>query len=170
MDGLCRIWGDTPRYTEAHLPWMHPGQCAHLWIQDTCVGFLGKIHPRLTSDYPLMAFELDPGVYPLPKAPEMFIVPLHPIEKELSFFLDKGSIGDFLFALKQQDADLIEVCLIDCFKKEERTSISIRCTFQPKHSSWSSEEIHQHLESLVGWAYQNGASLRGNSLFSHLLS
>ena len=133
VDGLCRIWGDAPRYTDTQLPWMHPGQCAHVWIQDTCVGFLGKIHPRLTFDYPLMAFELDPAVYPLPKTPEMCIVPLHPIEKELSFFLDKGSIGDFLFALKQQDADLIEVCLIDCFKKEERTSISIRCTFQPKH-------------------------------------
>ena len=170
VDGLCRVWGDAPRYEEAQLPWMHPGQCAQVWVEDVCVGFLGKIHPGLTSDYPLMAFELHPVVYPLPKAPETLIFPLQPIEKELSFFLDKGSIGNFLWALKQQDSDLIEVCLLDCFKKEDRTSISIRCTFQPKHHSWSSQEIHQRLESLVSWAYQNGASLRGNRLFSHLLS
>ncbi|PPE03763.1 phenylalanine--tRNA ligase subunit beta [Holospora curviuscula] len=170
VNGLCMLWGEAPRYIEAQLPWMHPGQCAHIWIKDVCIGFMGKIHPRLTEEYPLMAFEVDPAQYPLPFAPKLSISPLQPIEKDLSFFLDKGSIGDFLYAFKQQDSELIEVCLVDCFKKEGRTSISIRCTFQPQHRSWSGEEIHHRLELLVGWAYKNGASLRGNALFSHLLS
>ncbi|WP_242837159.1 phenylalanine--tRNA ligase beta subunit-related protein [Holospora elegans] len=168
LEGMCMLWGKAPYYVESQLPWMHPGQCASIWVKDRCVGFMGKIHPRLTEDHSLMAFEVDPEQYPLALAPENFVAIVPPIEKELSFFLDSGTIGNFLYELKQQSADLIDVCLLDCFEKENRTSISVRCTFQPKDRSWSGEEIHQHLESLVRWAHRNGALLRGNALFSHL--
>ena len=169
LEGLLRLWGiGDLRYVPVQLGWMHPGQCAHIWAGEHYIGVLGTIHPNFTQDHPLLGFEIIPSAYPKNIHTPSEIFALQPVEKDLSFFLNSCTVGDLILGLKQQDPDLIEVCLVDRFEKEDRISITVRCTFQPKGQAWSSQLIHQRLENIVQWAHQHGAELRGNALFTHL--
>lgn len=169
LENFFAVWGiHDLRYVPVQLPWMHPGQCAYIWADTHYMGTLGTIHPKFTETYALLGFEIIPSAYVECVRTRSEVFTLQPVEKDLSFFLNDCTVGDIVLGLKQQDKDLMEVCLVDRFEKEGRVSITVRCTFQPKDQAWSSQEIHHRLEHIVKWAHNHGAELRGNALFSHL--
>jgi phenylalanyl-tRNA synthetase beta chain len=169
LEGLFAVWGiQDLRYVPVPVPWMHPGQCAQIWADTHYMGIIGTIHPNLTETRALLGFEIIPGAYADCVRTRLEVFALQPVEKDLSFFLNDGTVGDIMLGLKQQDPNLTEVCLVDRFEKEGRVSITVRCTFQPRGQAWSSQEIHQRLERIVKWAHHHGAELRGNALFAHL--
>lgn len=47
-----KVTGTTPRYVaDTENPSYHPGRCAKVWLNDTCLGTFGQIHPAVAANY-----------------------------------------------------------------------------------------------------------------------
>ena len=166
VDLLLQALGIADYHWErGEVPWSHPGKCAQIrqGSKGVTLGVLGELHPRLNSD--AVGCELYLNHFPLPKKRERYSVPsLQPVTKDLSFFLASGSseVGPVMEALTHDGPpSLVQVQLMDCFKETERSSITVRCTFQPIAQAFSGQELQDLMEKVVELGKKVGAELRG---------
>lgn len=137
--------------------WLHPHASAEIYLADTSIGYVGKIHPRILSKFALenaICFEIDFDKI----SSNLILKPMQLISKypysrkDLSFFADKSvKYNDILSAIYSLDIpNLRNVELFDLYYSE-KISYSISFTFQSFEKTVSDMEILENLSKTVSF-------------------
>ena len=131
------------RLATDHLPYLKPGHCAQIISEETVLGQMGELHPRVGANYeleqPVYLCELNLDMLapllperiaarPLPKFPA--------VARDLTIIVDRGlEARDLAATIQSMDEDLVEsVQLFDLFDGDPipagRKSISLRLTYR----------------------------------------
>ena len=145
--------------------WYHPGKSGVLRLGPNTLAYFGEIHPTvlrtMSVDYPIMAFEvfLNNLHSPRSKGPNRALLklePLQPVKRDFAFILDKEIPAEKLLrAVRGADKNLIrDVILFDSYEgkgvPENKKSLAIAVTLQPKGSSLTEEELEVLSNKIVG--------------------
>lgn len=154
----------------------HPGICGGFSANGEVVAKFGKLNPRLRQifdiDMEFVALEINLSriaLHNVKNEKKHYELPsLNPVHKDLSFLLPKKSpVGEFINVLKNGNArELTDIRVFEIFENEEacghgNKSASIRCEFQSYGKTFSDEDLHALMDSIVKKASAYGASLRG---------
>lgn len=138
--------------------WYHPGRSGVLRLGPKAVmARFGEIHPAVLDELdvkgPVLAFEVFPGVIPMPKAqgtasrPPLDASNLLPVERDFAFVVDEGVTAEQLVrAAKGAEKKLITaVDLFDVYEgkgiEDGKKSLAIQVTLQPQEKTLTDEEI-----------------------------
>src|SRR6516225_8613637 len=137
---------------------LHPGRSGTIQIgPQNILGYFGELHPRtlqaLRADGPVVAFEviLD-RIPPARQKPTRAKPPLElslfqPVSRDFAFIVDRAvKAGDIVRAAQNVDKKLIsEVTVFDVYEgkgiDEDKKSIAIAVTMQPREKTMTDEEI-----------------------------
>jgi phenylalanyl-tRNA synthetase beta chain len=159
-------------------PWLHPGRSGTIQMgPQKVLGHFGEMHPRaleaLHSDGPLMAFEVILERIPQAKQKPTRAKPLlelsafQPVSRDFAFIVDRAVIaGDIVGAAQAVDRKLItDVTVFDVYQgkgiDEDKKSIAIAVTMQPREKTMTDEEIDAVAAKIVAEvAKMTGGTLR----------
>ncbi|PKO47532.1 MAG: phenylalanine--tRNA ligase subunit beta [Betaproteobacteria bacterium HGW-Betaproteobacteria-22] len=118
-----RLLGAHARYEKDTHATLHPGQTARIFLGDSAIGYLGKLHPRWQQHYGLQKntylFELDANAVlkrPLPRYQE--VSKLLPVRRDIAIVLDQQvTASAVLNAIKNANIPLVtDVSLFDLYQ------------------------------------------------------
>jgi phenylalanyl-tRNA synthetase beta chain len=161
--GALRVKGESYRACTDN-PSYHPGRCAYVSIDGTCVGVLGQVHPAVAEKYgfgkktPVYAAELDfdaifsfvggdPAYKPLPKFPAS--------TRDFSFVCDDSlEVGTIEDVLKNAKVKILEeVRLFDIYRGEQigngKKSVSFRVSLRQPDRTITDEEADKAVAKLL---------------------
>jgi phenylalanyl-tRNA synthetase beta chain len=147
------------------LAWYHPGRVGSFTLgPKNRVATFGEIHPRVLAALdvagPLVAFEVDLGAVPLPKASRASRPPLESsqfqaVTRDFAFVVPADVPADKVTrAARGADKALVEsVSVFDVFKGEAvgagRKSVAIEVTLQPRDHTLTDQEIEKVCSDIV---------------------
>ncbi|MBU6319378.1 MAG: phenylalanine--tRNA ligase subunit beta [Alphaproteobacteria bacterium] len=159
-------------------PLWHPGRAATVRLgPKTVIGSFGEIHPAilrtLRAEGPMIAFEIALDNLPAAKAKPSKTRPLlerrhlTPIRRDFAFVaLERVTAGEIVRAAMKADPKLVAaVSVFDIFRGpslgENRKSVAIEVTIQPKSEALKDEQIDAICKSVVQSVEKaTGATLR----------
>lgn len=138
--------------------WYHPGRSGVLRLGPNVLAVFGDVHPSvlkaLDIDGPAVAFEVDLGKIPLPKAkkggaarPLLHLSPYQQVVRDFAFVVDAAiPAGDIVRAAGGADKALIaDVRVFDVYEGEHvgagRKSVAISVTLQPVEATLTDADI-----------------------------
>ena len=161
------------RFARGKHPALHPGQCAAVYREDRCFGYLGALHPTLVRelDFPttpyLFEIELEAietAILPQYKALSKFPAIRRDIAIVVSRDLEAASIEKEI--VKTTGQLLIMTEIFDIYEDAEHIelgekSVALGLTFQDPSRTLRDEEINQVIERVVvGLQHKFNAKLR----------
>lgn len=152
--------------------WMHPGQCAEVFLDGQCIGYLGALHPST-----LKALDIEKNVYVMELAlaaikesalPAFKGISKFPaVSRDLAFVIDQSVSYEEIQSSVRASAgqSLTSVTLFDVYKGENigegKQSIALNLTFQEIERTLKDEEVNAALDQVVAsLAEEFQASLR----------
>lgn len=153
-------------------PALHPGQSATLWRENTPVGHVGVLHPKIAQEFaleqPVVLFEcaLAPLLRAKPlQAQSISKFPL--IRRDLAFVVDRDiAIADILNATQLAAGPmLLDVQLFDVYQGASiattQQSVAIRLTFSDVAKTLVDQEVNTAIENVISSIVQQfSATLR----------
>lgn len=156
------------------IPFMHPGRCASLMIQNKDAGFFGEVHPQVARNYDLgvkvYIAEIDietllqtmdeEVVYkPLPKYPAT--------SRDIAMLVEEDVlVGEIEKIITQRGGKLLEVVeLFDIYQGKQiesgYKSVAYKLTFRANDRTLTDEEIQKTMKKILNGLEQGvGAKLR----------
>jgi len=154
----------------ANNPWILPEQTARLYVQGRCIGYAGKISPRMmhrVAEGDAFIAELDMD-FMMQYIPELSRY--HALSRYQSVDLDISmlvpvmvTVDDITAAIVNADGRIIDVRLHDFFENEswkDMRSITMRFTISDMHKTLTKEEIDEVWTHVVANVVQKGAQIR----------
>jgi len=146
--------------------WSHPGRGGRIQLgPKTPIAWFGELHPAwldaLDLTGPVAAFEIDLGAVPAPRKkatrakPALELSGLMPVSRDFAFVLGRDvPAADVLRAARSADKNLITaVDVFDLFEGaylgEEKKSLAIAVTLQPRDKTLTDEEIDRISQAVV---------------------
>ncbi|QTS84113.1 phenylalanine--tRNA ligase subunit beta [Coxiella endosymbiont of Amblyomma nuttalli] len=148
-------------FVQDNHPALHPGQCAAIYREDRCFGYLGALHPTLVRELGLTRtpylFEIELKAIETAMLPRYEALSKFPmIQRDITVIVDwdieVASIEKEI--VKNAGQLLIMTEIFDIYKDAERIefgkkSVSLRLTFQDSSRTLRDEEINQVIERIV---------------------
>lgn len=171
LDALC----SGLVYKKATHNALHPGRSAHVWYNQTIIGYIGELHPNLCQSYglhsPLMVFEVDAQALCIRSFPMYQTVAKTPIiERDLAVIVDVDLpvqllIDTIKYANEPALKYVISIALFDQFKggnvAPNKKSIGLRLQLQDKHATLTDMQADAALHAALNILNnQLGAVLR----------
>jgi len=139
---------------------LHPHVQARLIVDGEEVGFVGRLHPRISQS---LEFKGEPVICELKVEPLLSATKPHyravskfpPVMRDLAFVVDKHlSVSKLLNEIKSQLAEMVEeVMVFDVYAGEKvgegKKSVGVRISFRSLKGSLSGEEVNALVEELV---------------------
>ena len=146
--------------------WAHPGRGGRIQLgPKNVLGWFGEIHPSILANLdiagPIVAFEINLDALPLPRAKQTKAKPalnasdLMPLKRDFAFVVQSDvPAGKMLKAAGSANKNLISgVSLFDVFEGEnlgeDKKSIGLEVTIQPRGKSLTDEEIEAVSASVI---------------------
>ncbi len=154
----AQITTDAPEY-------YHPGRSGTLRLGKNVIAYFGEIHPMVLKAYDIkgrvVAFEVFLDNIPLPRInankskKKLELYSLQAVDKDLAFVVNKDvAAANILAAAKNADREYIsEVRIFDVFEggnlPENKKSIALSVTFQPKEKSFTDQELDGLMKKVI---------------------
>jgi len=154
----AQITTDAPEY-------YHPGRSGTLRLGKNVIAYFGEIHPMVLKTYDIkgrvVAFEVFLDNIPLPRAntnkskKKLELHSLQSVDKDLAFVVNKDvSAANIIAAAKNADREYIsDVRIFDVFEggnlPENKKSIALSVTFQPKDKSFTDQELDGLMKKVI---------------------
>jgi phenylalanyl-tRNA synthetase beta chain len=131
-------------------PTFHPGRQANLLVSDLCIGSIGELHPQLLAKLGLKQrvyyAELNAAHLQSLKGPPAKMKPLAQFpssERDWTIPLGpKENISTLLSAIRKAASLLLEKFeVIDLYRGEEKTNVTLRFTYRDRSKTVSFEEV-----------------------------
>lgn len=156
-----RALGYNTRFREAiHMhPWMHPGKCAEVCIDDTVIGHLSAVHPDVCVRYGLptstaacllhwsSVLAMTPAQKPVRPTPAF-----PAIVYDTTVARTHGdAVGPLLSALRHAHPLVESVQVQDLYKhpREDHYRLTLRCTYRAADRTLTEEEARSAHETLL---------------------
>lgn len=160
--------------SESRIPFLHPGRCARVHVDDAPLGYLGEVHPAVCSDYELpRAYtavidldilienaNLERSYKPLPKYPG--------IQRDIALLIDDGTqVKDIEEAIRERGGKFLEsVRLFDVYRgkqvEEGKKSVAYKLGFRASDKTLTDEEVSRSVTKILEHLSDKlGAVLRG---------
>lgn len=145
--------------SEAIQDFLHPGQSAYIYAGDTCLGFLGFLHPDFKQESAYCVFALDLGLF-LPlcfKTVQFKALPKFPgIQRDLALLVDETvPAGDILGLINNFKAlkPILEASKIfDVYQgkgiEPGKKSVAVSIYLRKQDRTLTEEEVNAPIESL----------------------
>jgi len=146
--------------------WSHPGRGGRVALGPRLtLGWFGELHPALAAELdiegPVSAFELDLDALPEPRRkptrtkPALELSPFQPVSRDFAFVMDRTvPAATVIRAARGADKTLIAaVGIFDVFEgtplAQDRKSVAIEVTLQPREHTLTDEEIDRVSAAIV---------------------
>lgn len=151
----------------------HPGRCAHIMIDDTVIGVIGEIHPKVAENYGIneriLCFTLDvdslfahaqtePTYTPLPKFPA--------VTRDLALLCDETIPVRILEkAITKGASNLLEtIQLFDVYQGEQiesgKKSVAFNIVLRSAENTLAEEQVNSTMKKVMKELEKVGANLR----------
>jgi phenylalanyl-tRNA synthetase beta chain len=164
-----------PEWRRSRQPFLHPGQAADLRINGQCVGYLGRLHPRIQEAYGLTQavylLEVDLTLLASGRCPEIaFVAPgKYPaIQRDLALVLPAEiAAAEVMAQIKECGGHLVEtVELFDVYQGDQvpagHRSLAFSLSYRSAERTLNDNEINQmQTELLQKLNAKYGAVVRG---------
>jgi phenylalanyl-tRNA synthetase beta chain len=137
--------------------WFHPGRSGQMRLGKSVLATFGEVHPAVLElidvKGPVVAYEIDLDVLPLPKAkggkarPPLVLSPFQPLGRDFAFVVDEAVAAETVArAAKGADKALIaDARVFDVYQGDRmeagKKSLALAVTLQPMDHTLSEEEI-----------------------------
>ena len=160
------------RYEKGKEDGLHPGQTAHIYLNDEYIGFIGKIHPSIEKEYDIkdvFVFELNAeSLFNVETKPVTFTqIPRYPaITRDLAIIADRHQSAFELEKIIYEAGGtlLADVKVFDVYEGEridaDKKSIAFSLTFLDPNRTLTDEEIEAAQEKILQALMKKGAQLR----------
>ncbi len=174
LDGcVAALNGPASAYQRAAAELFHPGRCAAVVLDGRQLGYLGELHPTVTSgaglEGRLVAFEIDllpvlaassvPRAQPLPRFPA--------VDRDLAVVVDESvTAGALLQGIKESGGDLlVHARAFDEYRgaqvPEGQKSIAFTLTFRSPERTLTDAEVDRVMAEIrLGLEKRHGARFR----------
>ncbi len=167
--GLQNLRWQRPQDPSKELPYLHPGVGCTVSVDDTVVGYLGEIHPKVSINYGLghedipIIFELDlEKIFELSEAQEVLIdaniAKFPPTTRDLALAVDKScNYEEFETVVRKfpKRKNLKKARLFDLYEGEnldkDKKSIAAKFTFQSPDKTLTDKEVEKEFVLLSQW-------------------
>lgn len=124
----------------------HKGVSAKITIDNTCIGYIGKVHPNITKkDIYVLEINLDTLYNIKIKDIKFKEVPKYPsVIKDLAFILDNNILaGDVITTIERCSKIVSNVTVFDVFNNIEpnKKSVAFKITFQDSTKTLTEKEV-----------------------------
>ena len=165
VERLFELLGVTPSFQPGEVPELfHPGQSAVIFVHQTIVGYVGKVHPKWLKHYDLKdtyVFEVVISPYLVPSTVrQVRAIPKTPsVTRELTFVVGlDGRAGDVVNAVHAASTTFLQsVEVFDVYTTTEM-AITLSLQFQDEGKTLSSESVQADVDSIV--AYLTNQNIR----------
>jgi phenylalanyl-tRNA synthetase beta chain len=141
------------------LPFLHPGQSAYIYAGETCLGFLGFLHPDFKQESAYCVFSLDLGLLqPLCfKTIQFKALPKFPgIQRDLALIVDEkipaGDILSLINDFKALESILESSQVFDVYQgkgiEAGKKSVAVSITMRKADRTLTEEEVNEPMEFL----------------------
>ena len=173
LECIASLSGPACTYDRAAAPLFHPGRCAAVVMEGRQLGYIGELHPTVTSgariEGRVVAFEIDvqpvldaatiPHAQPLPRFPA--------IERDLAVVVeDTVAAGSILVSIRELGGDLLEgVRAFDEYRGAQvpdgHKSIAFALTFRSPERTLTDAEVDRVMSEIrLGLKKRHGARFR----------
>jgi len=148
------------RFESAAHPALHPGRSARVYMDATCIGWIGELHPRWQQKYelpaPVVLFELDAAplqAVDLPKYHEVSRFPA--VSRDIAVILpDAVAVQSVLDDLASHKPEQVtEVRLFDLYRgpgvENGKKSLAFRVLLQDTQKTLTDQEVDLAIANLV---------------------
>ena len=159
-------------YTRTNLPGLHPGQCAHVIVNNMKIGYIGMLHPtisrQLSISQPAFLFQLNLERILAKKSMEFTNISKFPsIKRDISVVVeDTVAVAELIDTIRKTSNEvLINLELFDVYRGEGidsgKKSLALCLTFQRSSSTLTDEEADVAISNILKSLHENyGAILR----------
>jgi len=172
---LTRLGVERYSVVPKEVPHMHPYLCAEIRVEDTPLGYFGKLHPEVAQKMELKGVPYT-GEIDLSRLRELSEKPLYryiskypPTKRDFAFVTEdlNGVAEKLLKVARKIFGNLLEETFIfDVYKGEKigegKVSIAVRIVLRHPERSLSDEEVNKLAEKFVNAMKREGFSLRRN--------
>lgn len=161
LDKLFAVIGVEVSYERAELKNMHPGRTASILLNDAVIGFIGQVHPQLSSTYDLNdVYVAELNVDALIKADRdtliQQVIPKFPsVTRDLALLVDDSiSHQDIVRVIKANAGKYLNrVELFDFYKgvgiAPDKKSLAYRLTFLNVEATLVDSDVNSAVEQVV---------------------
>ncbi len=176
LEGVFEALHIAVRFVPAQRTGFHPGQCAELYAEETCLGVMGALHPETQARFdlpntpPVLAAELSLAALLAHTTTrrETRPVPIYPpVLEDLAIVVEEELPGERVEAVIRQagGALLSDVRLFDVFRSQAlgsgKKSLAYRLTYQSMDSTLTDAEAAKIRQRIIRRLEQElGAKLR----------
>jgi phenylalanyl-tRNA synthetase beta chain len=140
--------------------WIHPSRSVSVWLGDTCIGYLGLMHPRacqvldLTSGVALAEINLDAVLKSDLIEPRYAPIPRYPgVQYDVSFEVAQSVTADQLEESIRSgcDTDLLQACELfaNYHLDDQKKSVSFHLSFRSDKGSLTDTEVKPVVDGMV---------------------
>ncbi len=156
---------DAPQITTDAPEYYHPGRSGVIRLGKNVLAYFGELHPAVLKALDIktnvMAFEVFLENIPTPRdgkskaKKKLELSALQPVEKDLAFICNKDVLASSIIgAAKTADRENIaEVRIFDVYEgenlPENKKSVAINVTFQPKEKSYTDAELEALMNKVI---------------------
>ncbi|MBO5039114.1 MAG: phenylalanine--tRNA ligase subunit beta [Alphaproteobacteria bacterium] len=168
---------EAPQITTDAPQYYHPGRSGAIRLGRNVLAYFGELHPAVLKTLDIktnvMAFEVFLENIPAPRdgkskaKKKLELSTLQPVEKDLAFVCDKNvpSINIVTAAKTADRENITDVRIFDVYEGEnlaqDKKSIAITVTFQPKEKSYTDAELETLMNKVIfEVGKKTGAALR----------
>ncbi|MBO5284760.1 MAG: phenylalanine--tRNA ligase subunit beta, partial [Alphaproteobacteria bacterium] len=168
---------EAPQITTDAPQYYHPGRSGAIRLGRNVLAYFGELHPAVLKALDIktnvMAFEVFLENIPAPRdgkskaKKKLELSTLQPVEKDLAFVCDKNvpSINIVTAAKTADRENITDVRIFDVYEGEnlaqDKKSIAITVTFQPKEKSYTDAELETLMNKVIfEVGKKTGAALR----------
>ncbi len=148
------------QFSSTDHPALHPGQCAKITKNNTCVGVLGALHPKLCKslqlDGPIYLFELQLSEVSEGAIPYYTEISRFPgVRRDIALLLDEAQpSGDVISAIKEQSCGLLrDVRIFDVYGgkgvQEGHKSIAVSLYLQHVERTLGEDEVTEFVDGVL---------------------
>ena len=160
-------------YRPAQQPWLHPGQSASVWVAGQCLGYLGRLHPRLEAELglgPCWVAELSLDALMLPYVSHFTQLSRFPhVRRDIALLIDASiALDQVLSTIRRSAGELLQdVWLFDVYAGQGiaagQRSLAFGLIWQHPERTLEDSEIKDGMERVVAaLADQHQAQLRAS--------
>lgn len=163
---------DIISFKEANVKGFHPGQTAHVLVNEHVIGIVGKVHPNLHKPFEISGdvfmFSIDANALSTTIIPEITPVTKYQTNKrDIALFVDVNvPVGELLKTVKQAGGELLQdVVLFDLYQgsnlANNQKSIALTLTIASSTHTLEDYEINAEVNQIVtALSNKYGAVLR----------